>query len=90
MAAKDYELRLRYRGRDVDKVPPFSRGVDFDQILDADRTLLIWTVAAVRRAGGDPHKDLDEYEVEVWDKANRHLERVFAASGLEVTDDMVR
>ncbi|WP_426513184.1 hypothetical protein ACPPVO_22705 [Dactylosporangium sp. McL0621] len=75
--------------RDVDRIQRFSRGVDFDQILEADRILLWWLIAAVRRAGVDPRKDLDLYEVEVWDKHDNRVVRVSAASPLEVTDDMV-
>lgn len=90
MAARDYEFQLRLNNRNVDKVPRFARGVDFDQILDADKILLWWLVAAVRRAGGDPRKDLDEYEVEVWDKDRNGVARVFAASRHELTDEMLR
>lgn len=90
MAARDYEFRLRRDNRDVDRVPRFSRGVDFDQILDADRILLHWLAAAVRRAGADPARELDLYEVEVWDKYDNRMVRVFAASRHELTDDMLR
>jgi hypothetical protein len=90
MAARDYEFQLRLNNRNVDRVPRFARGMDFDQILDADKVLLWWLVAAVRRAGGDPRKDLDEYEVEIWDKDRNRVERVFAASRHEITDDMLR
>lgn len=90
MAARDYEFRLRRDNRDIDRVPRFARGVDFDQILDADRTLLWWLVAAVRRAGADPARDLDHYEIEIWDKQDNRMVRVFAASRHELTDDMLR
>jgi hypothetical protein len=90
MAALDYTFRLRHRDRDVDKVQPFSRGIDFDLILDADQVLLRLLVAAVRRAGADPRKDLDEYSLEVREFGNgRPLLRTFAASCAEVTDEMV-
>lgn len=89
MAARDYEFRLRRDNRDFDRVPRFARGLDFDQILDADRILLWWLVAAVKRAGSDPRKDLDEFEIEVWDKERNRLDRVFAASRHEITDEML-
>lgn len=89
MAALDYTFKLRRGDRDVDKVQPFSRGIDFDAILDADRTLLQLLVAAVRRAGADPRKDLDEFSLEVREFGNgRPVLRTFAASCAEVTDDM--
>src|SRR5258705_9172345 len=75
MAPRDYEFRLRLNNRDVDRVPRFARGVDFDQILEADKILLWWLVAAVRRAGADPAKDLDLYEAEVWDKQDNRMVR---------------
>lgn len=90
MTARDYEFQLRRDNRNVDRVPRFARGVDFDQILDADRILLLWLVAAVRRAGEDPTKELDHYEVEVWDKQSNRVVRVFAASRHELTDEMLR
>lgn len=90
MAAKDYEFRLRRDNRDVDRVQRFSRGVDFDQILDADKILLWWLVAAVKRAGSDPRKELDEFEIEVWDKQSNRVDRVFAASRHEINDEMLR
>ncbi|MEV8510798.1 hypothetical protein [Dactylosporangium sp. NPDC051484] len=90
MAAKDYEFRLRYQNRSYDRVQSFSRGLDFDQILDADRILLWWLVATVKRAGFDPRKDLDEFEIEVWDKGRNRQDRIFAASRNEITDDMLQ
>lgn len=89
MAARNFEFKLRHQGREMRDPEPFQRGVDFDQVLEADRLLLILFVGMVKRARLDPRKDLDECDMEVWDVERRVRVRVFAASRHEVTDDLL-
>ncbi|MGI5245151.1 hypothetical protein [Dactylosporangium sp. CA-139066] len=86
MAAERFTFTLRLNGKRVREVDSFTRALDLDEARRTDRILLNWMVAAIERAGFDPAKMVNQFDLSVCREGEVRSAFVFAASVDEVPD----